>query len=160
MEWNKLDYWKFDMKFSSVTSQSYDIIAITSWHHTSCHPNTHTQMNYSFSFMAFVDRGSGCQCKKIKTPLCEKLSPSSMQEGGRVAQQVHAAAPTIFRLFSLRVLPGVCFCLLSSWKRLRCLRSGLKLPFLFLRLWKTQSKRKINASWSNKKVNSFHGIYI
>ncbi|AWP06309.1 Hypothetical protein SMAX5B_019782 [Scophthalmus maximus] len=65
-------------------------------------------MNYSFSFMAFVDGGSGCRCKKIKTPVRKKQvshSPAAEQEGGRVAQQ----------------------------KRLCYLCISLKLLFLFLR---------------------------
>lgn len=43
-------------------------------------------MNYSFSFMAFVDGGSGCRRKKIKTPSARETSvllPAAEQERGK-----------------------------------------------------------------------------
>lgn len=52
--------------------------------------------------MAFVDGGSGCQCKKIKNPSVRETSvllPAAEQEGGRVAQQV-CVTPLTLQLFT------------------------------------------------------------
>lgn len=87
--------------------------------------------------------------------------PAAVQEGGRVTQQVRVTPPTLqlspacLSLFALPFQVSFCLCILSLWKSL-CINS--EPLFLFLHLWKTQSKGKINASHSNKK--RFHGIYV
>ncbi|KAK1886897.1 hypothetical protein KUDE01_030611, partial [Dissostichus eleginoides] len=49
-------------------------------------------MNYSFSFMAFVDGGSGCRCKKIKTLLHEKQVSSPQQPSRREEESLNSLA--------------------------------------------------------------------
>lgn len=56
--------------------------------------------------MAFVDGGSGCQCKEIKTLRTQETSvlpPAAEQEGGKVAQQVcvTSVTPAAFNRTSL-----------------------------------------------------------
>lgn len=135
--------------------------------HTDTHSHAHRQVNYSFSFMAFVDGGSGCQCKEIKTLGTQETSvlpPAAEQGGGRVAQQVYATSVTPAAFNRTSSAAPSCqvsvFGSFSLWKHLCYLCISSKLLFLFRCLWKTQSKRKINVSSSNKKVNSFHTIYI
>lgn len=105
------------------------------------HSQSHRKMNYSFSFMAFVDGGSGCRCRKIKTSLRDKQVSSPLQRRRReeeLLDRFQVVTPKTPQLFGSVLpppfLPGICFWIISLWK---CLNISLKLLFLFLCLRRT-----------------------
>lgn len=83
--------------------------------------------------------------QKDQNPSARETSvplPAVEQERGRVAQQVRVTPP--------RLLCPARYLFLDPFFVETSVHISLKLLFLFLRLWKTQSKRKINVSSSNK----------
>lgn len=129
------------------------------------HSQSHRKMNYSFSFMAFVDGGSGCRCRKIKTSLRDKqvsLSLTAAQEGGRAARRVpgcHSEDSAALRQRPASSVPARYLFLDHFFVEMSEHQSEATFPLPVSEANIIKEKNQCVLK-QKRKVNSFHGLYI